>query len=872
MCATRRNRAGLAGSLPNRPSTLIWLAGVLAGIAFGAEPPPDGAEPYATAPYAEEQSEPDDAGLLWWLSRRPWWRAPPGRPAPPVILEATGDSLTATWAAPPDDGPFPTTGYDVQYRAAADADYVAWPHDGDSPRAMITGLVEVTTYEIRVRAENEFGTGDWSLPGTGTTLLARPRFAEGESAKRELSENTLAGVPVGAPVKATAGRRALTYALAGPDAVAFVVAASTGQISTREGVSYDHEVQPRYELTVEASAGEDMASIALTVLVTDVDEPPEAPPRPKVESVTPTSLTIAWEEPGNTGPRIDDFDVEYRAREDDFEDAGHDGRATTSRLTGLESHARYQFRVRATNAEGTGPWSESGEGTTTRTQPPNRAPRVLADRVPVTTTLTAGGAAERFDVYGAFSDPDGDFLWLEARARIASVATAAVEGNFVVVRPIAAGQATVVVTAHDPMGQTAAATFTVVVEAPVRSDPTASFDAQGDTLTVAFMDTFAFDERRAYEGRVRQAAPVGNWGSICFTAHNTTGVSRELSVSVDVSIESFVEPGVTYEVVYRYLGPSCVDAVSAGWSRVSDAKSPGSRRFDIDAVIVGTSTASLRNAVESAVGTWESIVTTSLQDVDFSTEPIPPDTCVADQPRVSDAVDDLRIFVRLDSIDGVGGTLAVAGPCYRRVASGLPVVARITIDRDDLEGATSTLLRQLVLHEMGHSLGFGVGWHALSLLRNPALDRFGQEIRPPPDTHFVGPLAVAVFDAAGGSAYSNGKVPVANVGGAGRADGHWRESVLGHELMTPILTVGQEQPLSAITIRSLADMGYGVDASRAEPYTLPPPATSFALRAQAAAATMPGRCVVTAGARLVDGRSRIAPVATDAVSVTMLSP
>ena len=867
MCATRRNTAGFARSLPHRPSTLVWLACVLAGVAVGLAAPGNGAKPAGTTPCADEQSETEDPGLLWWLSRRPWWRAPPGSPSPPVIVEPTEDSLTATWAAAPDDGVFPTTGYDVQYRVAG-ADYVAWPHDGDLLKARITGLVEDTTYEIRVRGENEFATGDWSLPGTGTTLLARPRFAEGESATREVPENTLAGLPVGEPVKAAAGRRALTYALGGPDAGAFLIDASTGQVSSRDGVAYDHEVRPRYELTVEAAAGEDVASIALTVLVTDVDEPPEAPPPPKVESVTPTSLAIAWAEPGNTGPRIDDYDVEYRAREDDFQDAGHNGRATTSRLTNLESHTRYQFRVRATNAEGTGPWSESGEGTTTRTPPSNRAPRVLADRVPATTTLTAGGTWERFDVYGAFTDPDGDFFWIEAKSRNAAVATAAVEGH-VVVRPIAAGQTTIAVTARDPMGQTAAATFTVVVEAPVRSDPTASFDATGNNLTVAFTDTFALDERRAYAGRVRQAAPAGEWGRFCFTAHNTTGVSADLSVSVDVSIESFVEPGVTYEVVYRYLGPSCADSVSAGWSRAADATSPGSRRFDIDAVIVGTPSASLQSAVESAVDTWESIVTTSLPDVDFSTGPIPADTCVPGQPEVSDVVDDLRIFVRLDSIDGVGGTLANAGPCYRRLASGLPVVANITIDTDDLDGASSALMRQLIVHEVGHTLGFGVRWHAFSLLRNPALDRFGQEIWPPPDTHFVGPLAVAAFDTAGGSAYASGKVPVANVGGVGRANGHWRESVLGHELMTPILTVGQAQPLSAVTIQSLADLGYGVDVSRAESYTLPPPATSFALRVQAAAATMPGRCVVTAGSRLVEGEPRIVPVATDAVSVTV---
>ena len=69
----------------------------------------------------------------------------------------------------------------------------------------------------------------------------------------------MAGLPVGEPVKATAGRRALTYTLGGPDAGAFVVDASTGQINTRDGVAYDHEVRPRHELTVEATAGQDVA-------------------------------------------------------------------------------------------------------------------------------------------------------------------------------------------------------------------------------------------------------------------------------------------------------------------------------------------------------------------------------------------------------------------------------------------------------------------------------------------------------------------------------------------------------------------------------------------------------------------------------------
>ena len=64
-----------------------------------------------------------------------------------------------------------------------------------------------------------------------------------------------------------------------------------------------------------------------------------------------------------------------------------------------------------------------------------------------------------------------------------------------------------------------------------------------------------------------------------------------------------------------------------------------------------------------------------------------------------------------------------------------------------------------------------------------------------------------------------------NTNGLGTADMHWRESVLGNELMTGFVDFGP-QPLSAITIASLAAMGYSVNPAEADAYTLPAFATS----------------------------------------------
>ena len=76
-------------------------------------------------------------------------------------------------------------------------------------------------------------------------------------------------------------------------------------------------------------------------------------------------------------------------------------------------------------------------------------------------------------------------------------------------------------------------------------------------------------------------------------------------------------------------------------------------------------------------------------------------------------------------------------------------------------------------------------------------------------THFNGPLAIAAFNDAGGRDYTGKKVPVSG--------GHWRRPVLSGELMVS----GGGAALSAITVQSMADLGYGVDVTQADPYTLP---------------------------------------------------
>lgn len=86
------------------------------------------------------------------------------------------------------------------------------------------------------------------------------------------------------------------------------------------------------------------------------------------------------------------------------------------------------------------------------------------------------------------------------------------------------------------------------------------------------------------------------------------------------------------------------------------------------------------------------------------------------------------------------------------------------------------------------------------------------------ETHFTGQNAIAQFDAAGGGAYTDPKVPVENdfFGRGESVDAHWRDLFFTGELMSSQAFL--QAKLSAITIGALQDMGYEVDYTQADPF------------------------------------------------------
>ena len=248
---------------------------------------------------------------------------------------------------------------------------------------------------------------------------------------------------------------------------------------------------------------------------------------------------------------------------------------------------------------------------------------------------------------------------------------------------------------------------------------------------------------------------------------------------------------------------------------------PGS--FDIDLILVGVMTASLEAVFIEAADHWMSILAaTELPDVPMSEFPVGCGDIVSMQNI--EAVDEIVIVASVDEVDGLGGVLASAGVCGIRAGrAGLPFMGAMSFDADDLERLLETGdAREVILHEIAHSLGIGTVWQRQGLLRDPSLLSTDEM-----DTHFAGALAIRAFEDAGGARYTSAKVPVENRAGPGAGDVHWRESVLERELMTPFQNPNVRDPLSSITIQSLADLGYTVDITLAEPFMLGTPAMLY---------------------------------------------
>ena len=214
----------------------------------------------------------------------------PGRPRS-VAVAARNQALAVSWREPSFLGAG-VEAYDIWYIRDDAADKTdpswskvpgAWSAGAGELRHVIRGLDNGVTYQVRVRATNSRGDGDWApvQRRAPADVNSPAEFPSTETGRRSIPENTAPGVNIGDPVSARDDESdTLTYSLTA-GAAHFDIVSTTGQLQTKAAL--DRERTSSYSVTVavhDGRAADGTASTAtddtirLSVAVEDVDEPP----------------------------------------------------------------------------------------------------------------------------------------------------------------------------------------------------------------------------------------------------------------------------------------------------------------------------------------------------------------------------------------------------------------------------------------------------------------------------------------------------------------------------------------------------------------------------------------------------------------------
>lgn len=233
--------------------------------------------------------------------------------------------------------------------------------------------------------------------------------------------------------------------------------------------------------------------------------------------------------------------------------------------------------------------------------------------------------------------------------------------------------------------------------------------------------------------------------------------------------------------------------------------------YDIELRFIGAGgTDVMRDAFRSAAARWRTIITGDVHNTRVTASA---GSCISWQPAVDTLVNDVLIYARIANIDGPSNILARAGPCLINAGSRLTAMGIMEFDESDLPTLIANGgIVDVIQHEMGHVLGIGTLWNVAP---RTLLSGSGSN-----DPFFNGIAGRAGFAAVNTVTFSGNPVPVENTGGSGTRDSHWRETTFGREIMTGFYNSGVINPLSRVTIGSLEDLGYQVNYSAADPFTI----------------------------------------------------
>ena len=288
---------------------------------------------------------------------------PPGKPS--VTVQSRVAALYVSWTLE-DDGGSNITEYQVQWKSGAQTFDSSRQQAGlTATNTLIDNLINGTEYDVRVRAMNSAGWGEWSDSDSGTPVegpgvslsTATLSIDEGGSGAYSVGITTEPTAPVSILISAggdvTTQPIALAFTASNWDTWQRVTvnAAQDGDADD-DTVTIHHFTDTGPFFAPEYASLTDLPTVQVTVLDDDVPPPPVRGLIAADESQDAVALSW-WSERGAA-----EYELEYRKQGDsgnwtrvtrgDFDHlpSTSNNRSLTGIATGLECNTTYDFRIR----------------------------------------------------------------------------------------------------------------------------------------------------------------------------------------------------------------------------------------------------------------------------------------------------------------------------------------------------------------------------------------------------------------------------------------------------------------------------------------------------------------------------------------------
>lgn len=272
----------------------------------------------------------------------------------------------------------------------------------------------------------------------------------------------------------------------------------------------------------------------------------------------------------------------------------------------------------------------------------------------------------------------------------------------------------------------------------------------------------------------------------------------------DESIRKFIAPGTYFVQVLSYRNQTADFTVSTNFA--SAANDDQQFRIELNfADSLNGLNAAARDAINQAARFWESVILNR--------------TGITRSNTLSVALTGEALVSQDGTADT--GTLALSGPSLTLDSANNLIITRggSTINTRKLAefNANPIYLRDIMIHEFAHVLGFGTIWEPIDFAYSD-----GSRVKAG-KTWIDRATATYRADSYAGAAYGDllGTVATA-IPIEPQVFFHWDERRFDTELMTPFAEApGVAMPMSSLTLGALRDLGWSVNFGAAQPYTLP---------------------------------------------------